>query len=70
MATKTLYIEEQLHRRVKVTATLRGMTIKEWVEEVLTDALDGVPSASVLVDTRQRYSIGADYGPAGESCPD
>ena len=55
MATKTLYIEEQLHRRVKVTATLSGKTIKEWVEEVLTDALDGVPSASVLVDSRGQY---------------
>ena len=52
---KNIQIDEQLHRRVKVTATLRGQTIKEWVEEVLTDALDGRPSASVLIDSKGQY---------------
>ena len=52
---KLVRLNRELHKRVKVTATLRGQTIKEWVEEVLTDALDGVPSASVLVDSQGQY---------------
>lgn len=50
---KNIQIDEQLHRRVKVTATLSGLTIKEWVEGVLTDAL----STTRLVDSKPAYTV-------------
>ena len=56
-ATKTLYIDANLHRRVKVAATLSDQSIKDWVEGVLQDALDGQPSPSVLIDERTGYNV-------------
>ena len=55
MNTKTLYIDSELHRRVKVAAAMNEQSIKQWVEDVLKDALDGRPSASVLIDSRGVY---------------
>ena len=55
MNTKTLYIDSELHKRVKLAATLSEQSIKQWVEDVLKDALDGRPSASVLIDSRGVY---------------
>ena len=55
MNTKTLYIDGELHKRVKLAATMSEQSIKEWVEDVLRDALDGRPSPSVLIDTRAPY---------------
>lgn len=52
---KVLRVDKELHQRVKIAATLSEKSIKEWVEGVLQDALDGRPSASVLVDTRGQY---------------
>ena len=52
---KFLRIDAALHRRVKLAATLSDQSIKDWVEGVLSDALDGRPSASVLIDSRGRY---------------
>lgn len=57
MTTKTLYIESDLHARVKATAALSRVSIKEWVEAVLEDALAGRPSPSVLVDSKGRYRV-------------
>ena len=52
---KQVKIDEQLHKRIKVAATLGDTTIKEWVESVLEDALAGRPSPSVLIDSKGRY---------------
>ena len=52
---KRIRIEDALHRRAKAAAALSGVSIKEWVEGVIEDALDGIPSASVLVDEKGRY---------------
>ena len=52
---KRIRIEDELHRRAKAAAALAGVSIKEWVEHVLEDALDGAPSASVLIDQRGEY---------------
>ena len=50
---KTLYIDEQLHRRVKLAATMHGMTIRGYVEQVLEN---GVAAEGLrLVDTREVY---------------
>ena len=54
--TKTLYIDEDIHARVKATAAMSKVSIRAWVEAVLIDALNGEPSASVLVDTRETYT--------------
>ncbi|NIV32733.1 MAG: hypothetical protein GWN58_25795 [Anaerolineae bacterium] len=55
MKTKTLYIDEDLHAEVKATAALSRISIKDWVEGVLRDALAGRPSPSVLIDSKGRY---------------
>ena len=55
MPIKSILIDEQLHRRIKVHVTLSNTTIKDWVSQVLEDALDGKPSASVLIDSRGQY---------------
>jgi plasmid stability protein len=53
-AIKTLYIDEQLHRRVKLAATMHGMTIRAYVEQVLEN---GVAAEGLrLVDTRETYT--------------
>ena len=51
-----LRVSPEVHARVKAASALSRMTIKEWVEGVLQDALDGKPSPSVLIDTREPYS--------------
>jgi hypothetical protein len=62
---KNIQIDERLHRRIKVTATLSGLTIKEWVEGVLTDAL----SAPRLVDSRQGYETRGDHADPRDPSP-
>ena len=55
MTDAVLRVSPQLHKRIKATAALSGTTIKDWVEGVIEDALDGRPSASVLIDSRGQY---------------
>ena len=55
MTDKMLRISGDLHKRVKLTATMQEVSIKDWVEAVLADALDGRPAPSVLVDPQGRY---------------
>ena len=51
---KTLYIDEQLHKRVKLAATMHDMTIRGYVERVLEN---GVATEGLrLVDTREQYT--------------
>ena len=61
MTIKNIQVDEQLHKRIKVHTTLLDTTIKDWVSQVLEDALAGRASASVLVDTRAGYSIDPRY---------
>ena len=55
MDDKMLRINGELHKRIKLAATMSEQTIKQWVEGVLEDALAGRPSASVLIDSRGVY---------------
>ena len=51
---KQIKIDEQLHRRVKLAATMHGMTIRAYVEQVLEN---GVAAEGLrLVDTRVEYT--------------
>ena len=73
MNDKWIRVNEQLHRRVKLSATMHGVSIKDYVERVLENAL--AAEGMTLVDPGIDYethpnSIGAEFGPAGESCPD
>ena len=54
---RQIKINSDLHKRIKLAATMQETTIKEWVEGVLEDALDGRPSASVLIDTKGKYVV-------------
>ena len=59
---KTLFIDEELHRRVKLHATLLDESIKEYVERALTVRLqaesDGPEFFGMkrLIDTRTEYT--------------
>ncbi len=53
---KPLWIENDLHRRVKAAAALSGLSLKEWTEGILEDALADRPSLSALVDLSLGYS--------------
>ena len=67
---KTLYIDADLHKRVKLAATLAGLTIREWVERALRANVPHQWRDRELVDPGVEYDVGADFGPGGESCPD
>ena len=60
MTVKNIQIDEGLHKRVKLTATMHGISIRDWAEQVISDALEGKPSASVLVDTKESYTVPSD----------
>ena len=62
MTVKNIQIDEGLHKRVKLTATMHGISIREWAEQVISDALEGKPSSSVLVDTKEQYGVGTSDG--------
>ena len=53
MTIKNIQIDERLHRRVKLAATMHDVSIKEWVEKVLEYGL--AAEGMTLVDP------GADY---------
>ena len=55
MTIKNIQIDERLHKRIKIAATMNDVSIKDWVEGVLEDALAGRPSQSVLIDSKGRY---------------
>ena len=56
--TKTLYIDSKLHRRVKLSATMHGMSIKDYVERVLQNAL--AAEGMMLVDPGVVYTTEGD----------
>jgi plasmid stability protein len=47
---KLVLVNSDLHRRIKIRCAMTGISIKDWVESVLTDALD-----RRLVDSREEY---------------
>jgi plasmid stability protein len=47
---KLVLVNSDLHRRIKIRCAMAGISIKDWVESVLTDALD-----RRLVDSREEY---------------
>ena len=54
MSTKTLYIDSKLHRQVKLSATMHGVSIKEYVERVLQNAI--AAEGLTLVDPGVEYT--------------
>ena len=59
MTIKNIQIDERLHRRVKLAATMHDVSIKEWVEKVLENGL--AAEGMTLVDP------GTDYITKGEN---
>ena len=54
MDDKMLRINPRLHRRVKLSATMHGVSIKEYVERVLENAL--AAEGLTLVDPGVEYN--------------
>lgn len=53
MPIKNIQIDEQLHRQVKLAATLYNMTIREFTERALRKVV--LPDLKTLVDTKAEY---------------
>ena len=52
MTTKTLYIDKELHQKVKVRAAMLGVTIREFTEVALRHELND----QRLIDAREGYT--------------
>ena len=55
---KRIKIDEQIHRKVKATAAMHGVTIREWVERVLQNAI--AAEGMMLVDPGVEYTAKGD----------
>ena len=55
MKKKPIWVDEELHARIKATAALSLVSMQEWASEVLTAALPD--RARVLVDEREPYTV-------------
>ena len=51
---KNIQIDEKLHRRVKLAATMHGISIKDYVERVLQNAI--AAEGLTLVDPGVEYT--------------
>lgn len=51
---KGLYINPELHKKIKILAAQRGETLKETVEHLLTQELKGKNEGKEDVDTDKR----------------
>jgi len=40
MSNKSIFIDEELHQKIKVLASMEGQSIKEWVEWVVERAYE------------------------------
>ena len=54
MDDKMLRINGDLHKRIKLTATMHNMSIKEWTEQALQNAL--AAEGMMLVDPGVEYN--------------
>jgi hypothetical protein len=55
MEYKTLFINSDLHKRIKVHSTLLDESIREYVEKALLARLQAESDYGLLVDSREPY---------------
>jgi hypothetical protein len=56
MSYQPVAISAEMHYKAKKAALDEGMTLKDWVERAIRDALDGT-NGKRLVDSHQPYHV-------------